>query len=273
MRLVFGLSILFFLSFAKNTYSQVYGKYFFGENYKKYLGLKVKLDTENGSSHLETLVFSSIPNSASDYDKMEDDITRYKNTVFVIDSIFEFSYKPENKLLKVFRLKDNQHKKNLYYTYNSTIREFHYLLTEFGKGGFDSKFEDLVVRTVDDFTGEIKIRSPYYDLGTFYKFIKNGKVSYYFSTSIESDDIYHGRGVRVLFTDGSQWVRLNEMIDIDYDEGFNNNVFLKLNQSDIEIFKKKVIKKIRLYIHDKAVDQSLAEEFRTVVNIILAKKR
>jgi hypothetical protein len=151
MRLVFGLSILFFLFLTKDTYSQVYGNYFFGENYKKYLGLKVKLDIENGSSHLETLVFSSVPNSASDYDKLEADISGYKNTVFVIDSIFEFSYEPENKLLKVFRLKDNLGKKNLYYNYNSTIREFHYLLSEFGKGGYDSKYDNLIERTVDDF--------------------------------------------------------------------------------------------------------------------------
>lgn len=274
MKLVIGLSVFVILAISNNAMAQVYGNYFFGENYKNYLGLQVKLDIENGSSHLETLVFSTIPSSASDYDKMEDDISRYNNTVFVVDSIFDFTYKPESKLLKVFRLRDKVGKKSIYYTYNSAIREFHYLLTEFGKGGYDIKYEELIEKSIDDFTGEIKIKSINRGYpGTFYKFINKGKVSYYFSTSVSSSGIYYGRGIRVLFTDGSQWIKSNEVVDVDYDSGIENSVFVKLSQVDLEFFKKKIVKKIRVYIHDKAVDQSLADEFRTVVNFIISKKR
>lgn len=276
MKLVIGFGIIVILATSNIAIAQVYGNYFFGEKYKKYLGLHAKLDIEKGGSHLETLVFSTIPNSASDYDKMEDDITRYKNTVFIIDSIFDFSYKPESKLLKVFRLKDKVGKKSLFYTYNSAISEFHYLLTQYGKGGteaiLENQYKSEIERTVDEFTGEITIRTPYYSLGTFYKIIKKGQVSYYFSTSIRSDDIYHGRGVRILFTDGVQWKRLNELVDVDYADGFDNNVFLRLSQTDLEYFKHKVLKKNRLYIHDKDVDIDEANRFMNLVNVITKMK-
>ncbi|MCX6210252.1 MAG: hypothetical protein NTZ59_12340, partial [Bacteroidetes bacterium] len=133
--------------------------------------------------------------------------------------------------------------------------------------------ENEINREVDEFTGEIDINSPRLSkLGYILKNIDKGKSTYYFSTSIKSSGIYLGKGVIILFSDGTKWSRPSEVVDVDYSSGFENNVFMKLTQSDIEIFKKKVIKKIRLYIHDKDVDPKEAEHFRDLFNIIIKKK-
>jgi hypothetical protein len=266
--------IVFLLIFiSTELYSQEYGNYHNGFKYFNYKGLYAKLDLAQGGSHLETKVFVSIPNSVNDFDKLAGDLSKYKNRLFLIDSVFDFNDVNNDGKSKIFRLKETSTNTEIYYIYDIYMREFHYLLTEFGKGDFDFYFENEIDREVDEFNGEIRINSPLLSkLGFISKHIRNGKSTYYFSTSIKSNGIYKGMGVIILFTDGTKWSRPNEEVDVDYSEGFQNNVFLTLTSSDLEIFKKKVIRKIRLYIHDKDVDLKEAENFRKLLNIIIKKK-
>jgi hypothetical protein len=266
--------IVFLLIFiSTELYSQEYGNYHNGFKYFNYKGLYAKLDLAQGGSHLETKVFVSIPNSVNDFDKLAGDLSKYKNRLFLIDSVFDFNDVNNDGKSKIFRLKETSTNTEIYYLYDIYMREFHYLLTEFGKGDFDFYFENEIDREVDEFNGEIRINSPLLSkLGFISKHIRNGKSTYYFSTSIKSNGIYKGTGVIILFTDGTKWSRPNEEVDVDYSEGFQNNVFLTLTSSDLEIFKKKVIRKIRLYIHDKDVDLKEAENFRKLLNIIIKMK-
>lgn len=268
------LFIIFLLIFiSSELYSQEYGNYHNGFKYFNYKGLFAKLDLEQGGSHLETKVFVSIPNSVNDFDKLAGDLSKFKNRLFLIDSVFDFKDGNDDGKSKIFRLKETSTNTEIYYIYDIYMREFHYLLTEFGKGDFDFYYENEINREVDEFTGEIEINSPRLSkLGYILKNIDKGKSTYYFSTSIESEGIYSGKGVIILFSDGTKWSRPNEKVDVDYSDGFQNNVFLKLTPSDLEIFKKKIIKKIRLYIHDKDVDAKEAEHFRELLNIIIKKK-
>lgn len=260
------------LSF-NHSFSQTYGNYFFGDKYKNYKGLNAKLDLERGGTHLETKVFSTLPKSVDDYDGLVKDITKYKNTVFVVDSVVDFKEDQDNRSSKIFKLVDKVSKEKVYYIYDTSVREYHYLITEFGKGGFDTSYDSEIERMVDDFNGEVKINSPLLGtVGTIFKYIKKGKTKYYLRFSIESSGIYNGRGVYVLFTDGSKWSRPSEEVDVDYSDGFDNNVFMDLTIADLEVFKKKTIKKIRLYIHDKDVEVSDGEKFKTFVKIVSLKK-
>lgn len=255
------------------SFGQTYGIYFFGDKYKNYRGLNAKLDLERGGTHLETKVFSTLPKSVDDYDGLVKDITKYKNTVFVVDSVIDFKGDQDNVSSKIFKLVDKVSKEKVYYIYDTSIREYHYLFTEFGKGGFDNSYDSQIERIVDDFNGDVKINSPLFGpVGTIFKYIKKGKTKYYLSFSIESLGIYKGRGVYVLFTDGSKWSRPNEEVDVDYNDGFDNNVFMVLTLADLEVFKKKTIKKIRLYIHDKDVEVSEGEMFRNYVSVVIGKK-
>jgi hypothetical protein len=267
------LIFTFWVLSYNHSFSQTYGIYFFGDKYKNYKGLNAKLDLERGGTHLETKVFSILPKSVDDYDGLVKDITKYKNTVFVVDSVIDFKEDQDNGSSKIFKLVDKVSKEKVYYIYDTSVREYHYLFTEFGKGGFDTSYDSEIERIVDDFNGEVKINSPLFSsVGTIFKYIKKGKTKYYLRFNIGSIGIYKGRGVYVLFTDGSKWSRPSEEVDVDYSDGFDNNVFMDLTLADLEVFRKKTIKKIRLYIHDKDVEISEGERFRNFVSVVIRKK-
>jgi prepilin-type processing-associated H-X9-DG protein len=256
-----------------NSFAQNFGNFFFGADYKNYKGLNVKFDFQKGGLFLETKVYRAKPEDSDDTTKLVSSIAKYKNHIFVVDSIYDFNDIQTNGKQKLFRLVDRLTKEKLYYVYEYSERGFHYLLSEYGKGGSDHYYESEIERSIDDFTGEIKINSPLISpVGIIYKYIKRGKSTYYLKFSIESNGIYHGKGVSVLFVDGSKWVRPNEKVDVDYNDGFDNNVFMLLTQSDLAIFREKVIKKIRLYIHDMEVDYSDGENFKNYISVVSGKK-
>ena len=98
-RLLFFLLFLFIYS---STFSQNFGNYFFGEKYVGYIGLTTKLDVDRdgdngGSDKLYFKVFKSIPSTprvyTDDYDNLVNDISKYKNSSFIIESILDFNKK------------------------------------------------------------------------------------------------------------------------------------------------------------------------------------
>ena len=146
-------------------------------------------------------------------------------------------------------------------------------MTEYGKGGYDEFFESEIERSVDDFTGEIKIQNSLLSpVGTIIKYIKKGKITYYLRFSIGSEGIYRGSGVSVLFTDGTKWIRPNEKVEVIYNDGFENKAFITLSPTDLAIFSSKIIKKIRLYIHDIDVEKSEGDKFKNLVSVVVGKK-
>ena len=262
-----------FLLGLNSTYCQTYGNFFFGYKYLNYRGLNAKFDYNKGGVFLETKVYSSKPEDTDDSTKLVKNISKYKNHVFVIDSIYDFNDIQTNGKQKLFRLVDKLTKEKLYYVYEYSERDFYYLMTEYGKGGIDTELESYIERSVDDFTNEIEIQSPILGpVGTMYKSIKKGKVTYYLRFSIGSEGIYRGNGVYILFTDGTKWIRPNEKVEVIYSDGFENKVFMSLTPTDLAIFNTKIIKKVRLYIHDMNVEFSEGEKFRNQVAVVIGKK-
>lgn len=271
MRVLLIFSLLVF-GYNK-SFSQTYGNYNYGKNYKVFLGKTAKLDVSGElNSPVQDKLYNSIPKGDFDFESRVEDVLKYKNVEFLVDSIFGFQDENEFPNSKIFRLKTKNTNEILYYKYQfDDASEF--LVTELDKVLFGKYCESLVDREVDDFTQEIKINSPILgSVGTIYKYINKGKSKYYLRFSIGSNGIYKGRGVYVLFTDGSKWSRPSEDVDVGYSDGFDNKVFMDLTLADLEVFKKKTIKKIRLYIHDKDVEVSDGEKFRTFVSIVSLKK-
>lgn len=256
-----------------SSFGQTYGNFFFGYKYPNYRGLNAKFDFNKGGVLLQSKVYKSKPEDTDDTTKLVSNISKYKNHIFVIDSIYDFNDIQTNGKEKLFRLVDKLTKEKLYYVYEYSERDSYCLMTEYGKGGFDSLYESEISRSIDDFTGEIKIQNSMLSpVGTILKYIKKGKSTYYLRFSVKSGGIYRGKGVSVLFTDGTKWIRPNEEVEVTYSDGFENKVFMTLTPTDLTVFGSKTIKKIRLFIHDINVEKSEGDKFKNLVSVVVGKK-
>ena len=82
------------------------------------------------------------------------------------------------------------------------------------------------------------------------KVIIGSKVRYYLSLDTKGSTLNYGiKGVYVLFTDKSKWNRLNEKIDVTYDDGYTYSSFIELFPNDLKLFQTKTISKFRLFIY------------------------
>lgn len=135
-------------------------------------------------------------------------------------------------------------------------------------------------RRVDDFTGEIKISTPYYiginqQPARMLKYIKDGAVTYFLSLSaIGSTLNVSEKGVIVLFTDGTKWHREDEEIDTDSHsgDGWLYSAFIRISEEDLKTFASKKINKFRLYIYDQQLSIAQQNNFLVNVNAIIQAK-
>lgn len=129
-------------------------------------------------------------------------------------------------------------------------------------------------REVDEITNEIKIKSPYSMNAVILKYIKEGNSTYYLSLNAKGYTVSVGeKGVTILFTDGSKFVKPNAEIDVEAENGYYNySAFLRLNKSEIKLFEDKIIKKFRLYIYDSELELNDAEVFKSYVSCIILEK-
>jgi hypothetical protein len=178
------LFIFLLLSISFELYSQEYGdyfgNYFSGFKYFKYKGLYAKLDLEQGGPELKNKVFVSIPKNIKDFDLLAGDLSKYENRVFKIDSIFDFKEDKDVGESKIFRLKEISTNTEIYYIYDIYARESHYLLTEFGKGDFDSYEEKEIFKTAREINQFAIVKQA----GQRQKFIDQGQsVNLFFSAN------------------------------------------------------------------------------------------
>lgn len=101
------------------------------------------------------------------------------------------------------------------------------------------------------------------------KVIINSKTHYYLSLNTKGNTLNYGiSGVYILFTDKSKWNRINEKIEVEYDDGYNYSAFIELMPNELKVFQTKRIEKFKLYIHDEDVYSSDAELFMLQSNYI-----
>jgi len=115
-----------------------------------------------------------------------------------------------------------------------------------------------VMRTVDEFTGKVKINSSYGENVTVLKYVEGKTTTTYLSLNTTgSTCVVDGTGVIVLFKDGTKWVKNGEEIDCDVNTGsgssFKYSAFITLTPADIKLFSAKKVKKFKLYIFEGSV--------------------
>jgi hypothetical protein len=133
-------------------------------------------------------------------------------------------------------------------------------------------------RTVDEFTNEVQISTPYSlnsgDDVMLLKYIKNGKTIYYLSLETNGSTLnYATKGVSIIFEDGTKFSKPTAAIDVDVaDYGYKYSAFITLTLLEAQIFTKKRIKKFRLYIYDGVVSSQAAEKFTIYSKCVIDKK-
>ena len=143
----------------------------------------------------------------------------------------------------------------------------------------DKRAKAKVERKVDDFTSQITINSPIRSRGELspailYKYIGKKDTTYYLSLHAHGASVVvDGTGVTILFTDGRKLEKPGK-IDVEVDNshygGYRYDAFIPLTQSDLQLLSTKTIDKFRLYIFDTNLGRSKGEEFKALVNYIMA---
>ena len=201
------------------------------------------------------------------------------NRVFKVEKILDnkgFIYDPTDIQATIFEpffeLRDTLTNKVIYFKYRANYKGYFPFVTSEIKYD-ESLLKSEIKREKDDFTGEINIRSPYTIPVDLTKVINKGKVVYYLSLdAYGSTPNVNKRGVTILFSDGTKWIK-NELIDVRVsDYGYKYSAFIALTPIEVDMFIKKEISKFRLYIYDNDLEKSEAKKFKTFVKIIKSMK-
>jgi len=144
----------------------------------------------------------------------------------------------------------------------------------------DKKFYDEMMsrKEKDDFTDEIKIDCPVLGnpMATIHivKIFRNGKVYYFMDLmTLGSTCVVDGKGVIILFTDGTKLTKSEIEIDVDVSNNdFRYTAFFPLTLNDLNSLSSKIIDKFRLYIFDGKVKSQDADDFKIYTkNLMLTK--
>ena len=130
-------------------------------------------------------------------------------------------------------------------------------------------------REIDKFTGELTISTKQSDVKLLKCINKNKPTVYYLRLESEAATINYGcKGVTVLFTDGTKWIKSSEKVDMNYygTTTFYATAFISLTPSDIKIFQTKNIASYRLYIYDTDITSEEANGFNKSFNKVVASK-
>lgn len=138
---------------------------------------------------------------------------------------------------------------------------------------------DKIERTVDDLADRILINSPIIgDRGptsmTIIKSIEASKQDYFLALNVYGGAAYVGKsGVIILFDDGTKIKNDSHKIEVKAaGSSYEYSVFMPLTETQVEKLATAKIKKFRLVIYDKEVNDEEAEKFMYYVRCILDKE-
>lgn len=121
----------------------------------------------------------------------------------------------------------------------------------------------------NEYTNEVTFRTDLLKPISISKVINNGKSIYYLMLQTKGGTLnLNIKGVYLLFTDGKKWIKLNEKIDVDFDDGYNYSAFIRLTEEDLKLFQSKKVSRFRLYIYDGNVSNADSEKFILQTNFI-----
>ena len=252
--LVFSMVLVSFVS-----YGQEFKKVFLGKDWNAYKGLhlKYKVGTIGGTTYN---FYSSQPTKSFQdpvYGRTRQysfvtDTNTIKDRDFLVVNVTPFNTSAYQNRNALFELNDG--KETLYFIYDSQY-DFNF---PFEVKGFDYTSDYLsknIEKDVDDFTDDVTLRTPLMNDMSITKSIKKGSIkpTYYLSLETRGSTLnYNGKGVIILFKDGTKWVRSEEKIDVKVvkGDGWGYRAFITLTEQDLQMFSTKEVDKFRLYIYD-----------------------
>jgi len=273
------------------SFSQTFETNFLGDDFMRYKGALLKL-IDNPISGLNFTFYSNLNYCQDAYNDhvIYPDLKYHFKTV--PDSLANRIFKVEDIVGKdgktfsggsysfekpIFVLKDTVTKQVIYYIFDKKY-DFNFpFLTSKIAVDKDALCNDIS-RSVDEFTGEIKISSPLSEGSKLapviiYKDINKTSTAYYLSLHTNGNTLNVGEsGVIILLDDGTK-INKSDKIDVEAaDNGWDYRAFISLTQSDLQLLSTKKINKYRLYIYDETLSKWFAEKFINYVKCIREKK-
>jgi hypothetical protein len=256
------LFILFFILITFKSNSQEYKKTFLGKDVSAYKGLFLKLEekafatTHNFYSEPPVKAFQAPVYKPTTKYNFVTDTSALIGREFLVQNVSPYNASAYSDRQSLFELKDINNNEIIYFIYDSEY-DFNFPFKVKGFKYNSDYFSKYIEREMDDFTGQVTLRSPILNDISISKFIKNptSAPTYYLRLSVRGSTLnYNGKGVIVLFKDGTKWSRPNEKIDVEIvkGEGWGYRAFITLTNEDLKLFSTKEVNKFRLYIYDNS---------------------
>lgn len=285
------LLVSLYFSICNSFYAQRFTEYYFGEDVYLYKNALIKFNSEKATS-LNYMFYGALKdcqelfnNNVLYPDKQyafSTDKEKLTNRIFSVEQIInkegkEFVGKASKYNAPILLLKDTTSKELIYFKYdtkNTVLNYYFPFLTSvnINKDYFCNKLESKK----DDFTGETKIQNPI-SLTTkeyIYKNINQSDTTYYlsFETTGVGEPIVDGKGVIILFENGSKLEKPNEEIDVKVGQkDYVYSCFIKLTKQDLDLLRKNNISKYRLYIFDAKLSQYESIRLQNYIDCIIFK--
>lgn len=257
--------------------SQDFQPNFLGDKFNLYKGVTVSINSKVDDFRLSNKFFTKVPKSETEeFELRIDNLSEYKNTKWKILSVDI----PENRFASIsdipnhvyFQLKDINSEMIVYYDY-STIMDWDFVLLTEPIPILEKDFIPDIEKSVDDFTGEVSIFSPLKRGVGVQKNIKKGKSVTQLILRLPSDRLLRGKGVIILFSDGTKWSRPNEQIYVEVEKsGYSLNSIINLTAQDGALFQKKRIKKFRIISADGGLQDVEGDIIKAYMSIISKMK-
>lgn len=268
------LVFITFMSFSQTKDSFSFKSVFLGEDAQSYKNLYLKLKSNQSSlghkfyGYLPTKNYQEPVYSPDKKYKFNTDTASLINRIFKVVDIVNNGLPYDNIFIKITDIKNNE---ILFVKYDHKYDfSFPFLVSGFE---FTKEYlkKDIEIK-IDDFENDTTYISPD-QVVKLIKVKKKTKESYYLSLkTYSSTSSLSNKGIILIFTDGTKWIKPEEKIDIKYTESTYNSyqysAFVSLSKEDIKIFSTKEIKKYRLYIFDREIDEELGLKIKFYTQII-----
>ena len=162
----------------------------------------------------------------------------------------------------------------IYYEYDTRYKHDLELSVVGGLEFPDGYWCDKFTINEDKFEDKTSYYSPQASGFSVIKIIKNGATNYYLSVEEGGSTAnVDGKGLYILFADGSKLTKENASIDVKVGSqgGFIYSAFVELTPEDLEQLKTKKITDNRLYIYDGTVNDESAILIQEYVKCILSE--
>ncbi len=282
--------MVFTITVNNFIFCQNYTEYYFGEDVYLYKNALLKIDPKP-TGNLGYCFYGSLKDCQTAFNenvlypekdhKSTTSKTNLEGRIFNVDKIIDkhgndFTGKVSRINAPILILKDTTTKEIIYFKYDGKYAATSYgfpFLTSVALP--DEYFCNKLESKKDDFSDEIKVQNPF-SLSTkeyIHKIINKSDTTYYLSLKAYGSTVtVDGKGVVVLFEDGTKLEKPDEKIDVTAGQkDFDYSCFIRLSKDDIQLLRKTKITKYRLYIYDTNVSPFAAESLVKYTNCIVNK--